>query len=102
MVDNKNLKETLQHRQYIEPAPILQLATTTAARNGQAQRESQDAAGDITKKIKIEILDFEGMVDSVVSSDWINSIEEYFNRYDIGDLRRVRFTKIGQNMVAGH
>ncbi|GKV20404.1 hypothetical protein SLEP1_g30535 [Rubroshorea leprosula] len=63
-----------------------------AARDEGGQKGIQDTAGDITKKSKIEVPDFGGKVNPIVFSDWINSMEEYFNWYDMGDLRRVRST----------
>ncbi|GKV32350.1 hypothetical protein SLEP1_g40964 [Rubroshorea leprosula] len=60
---------------------ILQI--TIAPRNGRGQKGAQDTAGDITRKIKIEVPDFEGKVDLIVFSDWINSMEECFNWYDM-------------------
>lgn len=56
--------------------------------------EPHDTAGDITKKIKMEVPDFEGKVDPTVFSDWLASIEEYFEWYDMTDERRARFAKM--------
>ena len=56
------------------------------------QYETYDTVGDITKKIKIEVPDFEGKVNLTVFADWLDSIEEYFDWYDMADNRRVRFT----------
>ncbi|GFS35263.1 hypothetical protein Acr_00g0038700 [Actinidia rufa] len=42
--------------------------------------------------------DFEGKVNPTVFADWLASIEEYFDWYDMADDRRVRFTKM--NLVA--
>lgn len=35
----------------------------------------QDAAGDITKKIRIVVLNFEGKVDPTIFVDWLAIIE---------------------------
>ena len=37
--------------------------------------EPYDIAGDITKKVRLKVLDFEGRVDLMVFSNWITSIE---------------------------
>ncbi|KAF7147941.1 hypothetical protein RHSIM_Rhsim03G0243100 [Rhododendron simsii] len=58
------------------------------------QHETYDTAGDITKKIKMEVPDFEGKVNSTLFHDWLASIEEYFDWYDMADDRRVRFAKM--------
>ncbi|GKV24561.1 hypothetical protein SLEP1_g34159 [Rubroshorea leprosula] len=79
-VQVETFKETTPHEQDTRPAQTLQL-TTAAARDEGRQKGIQDTAGDITKKIKIEVPDFEGKVDPIVFSDWINSMEEYFNWY---------------------
>jgi len=42
----------------------------------------------------MEVPDFEGKVDPMVFSDWIASIEEYFDWYDTADDRQVRFAKM--------
>ncbi|KAF7144488.1 hypothetical protein RHSIM_Rhsim04G0004700 [Rhododendron simsii] len=51
-------------------------------------------AGDITKKIKMEVPDFEGKVNPTLFHDWLASIEEYFDWYDMADDRLVRFAKM--------
>lgn len=58
------------------------------------QNETYDTAGDITKKIKMDVPDFEGKVNPMLFSDWLASIEEYFDWYDMADDRRVRFAKM--------
>ncbi|KAG5531711.1 hypothetical protein RHGRI_026363 [Rhododendron griersonianum] len=57
------------------------------------QHETYDTAGDITKKIKMEVPDFEGKVNPTLFHDWLASIE-YFDWYDMADDRRVRFAKM--------
>ncbi|KAG5535161.1 hypothetical protein RHGRI_023069 [Rhododendron griersonianum] len=58
------------------------------------QHETYDTAGDITKKIKMEVPDFEGKVNPTLFHDWLASIEEYFDWYGMADDRRVRFAKM--------
>jgi hypothetical protein len=58
------------------------------------QYEMYDTAGDITKKIKMDVPDFEGKINPTVFADWLASIEEYFEWYDMADDRRVRFAKM--------
>ena len=58
------------------------------------QYEPHDTAGDITKKVRMEVPNFEGRVDPTIFSDWLASIEEYFDWYDMSDDRRVRFAKM--------
>ncbi|KAF7135648.1 hypothetical protein RHSIM_Rhsim08G0121000 [Rhododendron simsii] len=55
------------------------------------QHETYDTTGDITKKIKMEFQDFEGKVNPTLFHDWLASIEEYFDWYDMADNQRVRF-----------
>ena len=47
------------------------------------QDEPYDTTGDITKKVRMKVLDFEGRVDPMVFSNWIASIEEFFDWYDM-------------------
>ena len=56
--------------------------------------EPYDTAGDITKKVRLKVLDFEGRVDLMVFSNWITSIEEYFDWYGMADDRQARFAKM--------
>nr|XP_024931657.2 uncharacterized protein LOC107422641 [Ziziphus jujuba var. spinosa] len=49
---------------------------------------------DITKRVKIEVPDFEGKVNPTEFADWLSSIEEYFDWYDMDDDRRVKFAKM--------
>ena len=58
------------------------------------RHEACDMAGDITKKVRIEVSDFEGKVHATQFVDWLAAIEEYFNWYDMADDRRVRFAKM--------
>ena len=58
------------------------------------QYEPPDTAGDITKKIKMEVPDFEGRVDPTAFSDWIASIKEYFDWYNMSDEQIFRFAKM--------
>ncbi|XP_004295495.1 PREDICTED: uncharacterized protein LOC101304264 [Fragaria vesca subsp. vesca] len=59
-----------------------------------------DTAGDITKKIKVDVPDFEGRTDPTVFSDWLARIEEYFDWYDMDDERRVRYVKMKLVLLA--
>ncbi|RVX11312.1 hypothetical protein CK203_019753 [Vitis vinifera] len=58
------------------------------------QLDSLHTAGDITKKVRMEVPDFEGKVDATQFADWLAAIEEYFDWYDMIDDRRVRFAKM--------
>ena len=58
------------------------------------RHDAGDIAGDITKKVRIEVPDFEGKVDATQFVDWLVAIEEYFDWYDMMDDRRVRFSKM--------
>lgn len=43
--------------------------------------EPCDSVGHITKKIRIDVLDFERMVNPTIFSAWLVTIEEYFDWY---------------------
>ena len=58
------------------------------------RHEACDMTGDITKKVRMEVHDFEGKVDATQFVDWLAAIEEYFNWYDMADDRNVRFSKM--------
>ncbi|GMP94825.1 hypothetical protein CsSME_00044122 [Camellia sinensis var. sinensis] len=56
--------------------------------------ESQDNAGDIIKKVKVDVPDFDGRLNPTVFVDWLSSIEEYFDWHDMYDERRVSFARM--------
>ena len=68
------------HTQRVPQKSILEWARDILERR---QDEPYDTASDITKKVRIEVLDFEGRVDPTVFLDWIASIEEFFDWYDM-------------------
>ncbi|XP_050238175.1 uncharacterized protein LOC126687661 [Mercurialis annua] len=47
--------------------------------NFQNRHHEQDMAGDITKKVKVDVPNFEGNISPAVFSDWLHSIESYFD-----------------------
>lgn len=53
-----------------------------------------DTAGDITKKVRLNVPDFDGRFNVTTFVDWISAVEEYFDWYDMSDERRVGFAKM--------
>ena len=88
---NQGSKLKGYHTQGVPQDSILKWAREILERR---RYEPYDTAGDITKKVRMEVPDFEGRVDPTVFSDWIASIEEYFDWYDTADDRQVRFAKM--------
>lgn len=43
------------------------------------RHEYRDEAGDITKKICVEVPEFEERIDPQVFSDWLASLKRYFD-----------------------
>ena len=58
------------------------------------RHEVYDITGDITKKVRTEVPDFEGKVDATQFANWLVAIEEYFNWYNMMDDQKVRFAKM--------
>ena len=56
--------------------------------------EAHDAARDITKKAKVDVSNFKGRVNPTRFANWLESIEEYFDWYDMNDKQRVRFVRM--------
>ena len=46
-------------------------------------------AGDTMKKVRVEVPNFAGTIDPLVFSDWLASLESYFEGYDMSDESRV-------------
>lgn len=57
----------------------------------QGRQDSYDLAGDITKKVRVDIPDFDGIIDPKVFSDWLAILEHYFDWYDMTDERKAKF-----------
>ena len=61
-----------------------------------------DATKDITKKVRVDVPDFDGRIDPQAFSDWLATLERYFEWYDMPDERKVRFTTmklVGQAQI---
>ena len=43
------------------------------------------------KKVRVEVTYFAGTIDAYVFSDWLASLESYFEGYDMSDESRVNF-----------
>lgn len=56
--------------------------------------DPRDTDEDTTKKVKIDVPDFDGRFDATNFIDWVSAIEEYFDWYDMTNERRVRFAKM--------
>ena len=57
-------------------------------------RQVRQPQRDITKQVKVNAPEFDGRMDPNVFSDWLVSIEEYFDWYEMIDSERVRFAKM--------
>ena len=56
--------------------------------------EYQGRWDDITKKVCIDFLNFYGFMDVEVSSNWITTLEDYFEWYNMDEDERVPFVKM--------
>ena len=57
-------------------------------------RQVRQPQRDITTKVKVSAPEFDGIMDHNPFSDWLVSIEEYFDWYEMIDSERIRFAKI--------
>ena len=57
-------------------------------------RQVRQPQRDITKKVKVNAPEFDGIMDPNVFSYWLVAIEEYFDWYEMIDSERVRFAKM--------
>jgi len=44
--------------------------------------------------VKVDVPFLYGKIDAIIFSDWLDVMEEYFDRYGIFDIERLRFAKI--------
>ena len=56
--------------------------------------EQPDLMGDITKKVRVEVPDFLGKIDPRVFCDWLATMDDYFEWYEMTEDRKVRFAKM--------
>ncbi|XP_028755921.1 uncharacterized protein LOC114715291 [Neltuma alba] len=54
----------------------------------------QDYNDDATKRVKVEAPDFDGRLDVNAFLDWLATMDDYFEWYNMSDIQRVRFTKM--------
>ena len=57
-------------------------------------RQVRQPQRDITKKVKVGALEFNGRMDPNAFFDWLVAIEKYFYWYEMNDSERVRFAKM--------
>ena len=60
-------------------------------RNPYEKLDYRNKAGDTMKKVRVEVPDFARTIDPHVFSDWLASLESYFEGYDVSDESRVSF-----------
>ena len=58
------------------------------------RRNVHEGYSDITRKVKVDVPSFDGKIDATTFSDWLVSMKEYFDWYDMYDIELVRFAKI--------
>jgi hypothetical protein len=82
-------------------ATLLDMVHELVQQNQYERHDSYDVAGYITKKVRLEVLDFAGKIDYHYV-DWLASWDGYFAMYDVSDERRVKFAIIklvGQALI---
>ncbi|XP_071906087.1 uncharacterized protein [Coffea arabica] len=57
----------------------------------QGRQDSYDFSGDITKKVRVNIPNFDGKIGPKVFSNWLATLQRYFDWYDMTDERKVKF-----------
>lgn len=62
--------------------------------------ENQGTTGNIRKKVKMDLPDFDGKLNPTIFADWLSAMEEYFDWYDLSDERKVRFAKMKLTTLA--
>ena len=60
-------------------------------RNPYERLDYRNMAGDTMKKVRVEVPYFVGTIDACVFSDWLASLESYFEGYDISDESTICF-----------
>lgn len=49
---------------------------------------------DITRKVKVDVPEFDGKHNPIVFVDWLDCLEDYFEFYGMTDTHRIRFAKM--------
>ena len=49
---------------------------------------------ELTKRMKIDVLDFSGKLDPHAFEDWLTTIEDYFDWFVVSEERKVRYVRM--------
>lgn len=60
---------------------------------GYPRNQIHDNPCDVTRKVKVDALDFDCRHDPIAFVDWLDRLEDYFEFYFMNDLPGVRFPK---------
>jgi hypothetical protein len=66
---------------------------------------SESRMDDATKRVRVEVPDFHGKMDPYAFRDWLTSLDDYFEWFNLTSERKVRFVKMklkGQARVWWH
>ena len=55
--------------------------------------ENENSHDDITWKVKVDVLNFDGTYDPQRFCDWLADIDHLFDWYNMSEARRIRFVK---------
>jgi len=61
---------------------------------GENTKKRWDGEDDIIRKIKIDPLTFDGILDPKIFSDWVADLDYYFDWHRLTEKSRVRFARI--------
>ena len=57
-------------------------------------RQGRQPPRDITKKVKVSVLEFDGRMNPNAFFDWLIAIEEYFDWYETIESEQIQFAKM--------
>ena len=61
---------------------------------GRGGRKTHEGYSDITRKVKVDVPTYGGKIDAATFLDWIITMEDYFDWYEMSDIKWVRFAKM--------
>jgi len=57
-------------------------------------RNAREGYSDITWKVKVDVPSFDGKIDAITFSDWLGTMEDYFDWYEMSNIEWAQFAKM--------
>ena len=66
----------------------------TGRYQGYPRNQRHDDPYDVTRKVKVDVPDFDGIYDPNAFVDWLDRLKDYFEFYGMTNIHRLQFAKM--------